>query len=161
MREKGDKIWKYNRKTSLKDKWEYFDVIIILPLLEVNRRLPLLHMSKNIVHVNTIEECINQFSIGYIINPTLHVDKVFRDQVGKFPKINISSRWHERYIIFMRKKDTCIIPLVMFYETKKPTKVYRVLSCVLYSIIDNYVLVYYPCCHYKILSFISYDKVSG
>ena len=60
----------------------------------------------------------------------------------------------------MRKKDTCIIPLVMFYETKKPTKVYRVLSCVLYSIIENYFFVDYLCCHSKRLSFISYDKIS-
>ena len=49
----------------------------------------------------------------------------------------------------------------MFYESKKdnPIKIYRVLSCVLYSIIDNYVCIEYLCCHSKTLSVISYDKI--
>ena len=62
----------------------------------------------------------------------------------------------------MRKKHTWVIALVMFYETKTkpPTQVYMVLSCVLYSIIENYVCIDYICCHYKTLSVISYDKIS-
>ena len=61
----------------------------------------------------------------------------------------------------MRKKDTCIIALVMFYEnkTKNSTKVYRVLSCVLYSVIDNYVWIDYLCCHSKTLRIISSDRI--
>ena len=31
---------------------------------------------------------MNQFAIGYMINPTLYVKKVFRDQVEKFLKEN-------------------------------------------------------------------------
>ena len=37
------------------------------------------------------------------------------------------------------KNNTCVIALVMYYENIKtdPMKVYRVLSCVIYSVIDN------------------------
>ena len=49
----------------------------------------------------------------------------------------------------------------MFYETKtkKPTKVYRVLSCVLYFYIENYVCIDFFCCHYKTLSVMPSDKI--
>ena len=61
----------------------------------------------------------------------------------------------------MRKNDTWVIALVMFYETKtkNPTKVYRVLSCVLYSVIENYVCIEYICFHSKTLSVIFSDKI--
>ena len=36
---------------------------------------------------------------------------------------------------------------------------YRVLSCVLYSVIDNYVCIDYLCCNYKTLRVISSDKI--
>ena len=61
----------------------------------------------------------------------------------------------------MRKKDTCIIALIMFYEskTKPPIKLYRVLSCVLYYIIDNYVCIDYLCCQSKTINSIPSDKI--
>ena len=61
----------------------------------------------------------------------------------------------------MRKKDTCVIALVMFYEskTKNPIKFYRVLSFVLYYIIENYFCINYLCCQSKTLSRISSDKI--
>ena len=34
-----------------------------------------------LVYLYTIDERINRFAIGYMINPTLHVNKVFRKQV--------------------------------------------------------------------------------
>ena len=61
----------------------------------------------------------------------------------------------------MREKDTCVIAIVILYETKtkNPTKVYRVLSCVLYSVMYNYVWIDFLCCHSKTLSVISSDKI--
>ena len=47
----------------------------------VNNHMPLFNMSKNIVYMNSIEKRMNQFSIGYMINPKLHVNKVFRDKI--------------------------------------------------------------------------------
>ena len=43
----------------------------------IDHHLPLLPMSKTNVFINTTEDLINQFVIGYMINPTLHVNKVF------------------------------------------------------------------------------------
>ena len=61
----------------------------------------------------------------------------------------------------MRKKDTCVIALIMFYESKTryPLKVYKLLSCVLYSTIENYVCIEYLCCQSKTLNSISSDKI--
>ena len=48
-----------------------------------------------------------------------------------------------------------------FYEskTRNSIKLYRVLSCVLYYIIDNYVFIEYICCQSKTLSIISSDEI--
>ena len=62
---------------------ETIDVISILPLLGINHRQPLIHMSKILVCIYTTEKKINQFSIGYMTNPSLRVNKVFREQVEK------------------------------------------------------------------------------
>ena len=61
----------------------------------------------------------------------------------------------------MRKKDTCVIALIIIYETKtnNPIKVYRSLSCFLYSFIYNCVCIDYLCCHSQTLSVISSDKI--
>ena len=40
-----------------------------MPLLGVNQYLTILHMSKTTVHGYSTDESINQFEIGYIVNP--------------------------------------------------------------------------------------------
>ena len=64
-------------------------------------------------------------------------------------------------INFLRRKDKCVIGLVMFYgtKTKNSARVCRALSCVLYSVIENYFCIDYVCCHFKTLSVISSDKI--
>ena len=47
----------------------------------------------------------------------------------------------------------------MRLKQKYPTKVYRVLICVLYFFIENYVCIDHLCCNSKILSVISSDKI--
>ena len=61
----------------------------------------------------------------------------------------------------MLQKNTCVISLVMIYEnrTTNPTKMFRVLSCVLYYVIDNYVCIDYLCWHSKTLIVICCDKM--
>ena len=63
-----------------KDKWEYCDVIPLFPLLGSNHILTLLHTSRKFVFINTTEERINQFEIGYLTNTTLCVNNVSKDQ---------------------------------------------------------------------------------
>ena len=75
-------------------------------------------MSKIMVHIYLTDERINPFTIGYIINPSLHVNKVFREQFETF----LNATFHEKTMIpvidVMKKKDTCVIALIMFYENK-------------------------------------------
>ena len=41
-------------------------------------------MSKRMVHLYSTDICISQFATVYIINPSLRVNRVFREQVIKF-----------------------------------------------------------------------------
>ena len=68
---------KDNKKTETQYIWEALDVIPLFPLVEVNHPQPILHISKRMVHIYYIDDIINQFAIGYMINPSLHVNKVF------------------------------------------------------------------------------------
>ena len=61
-----------------KDKWETLNFISLMPLLGVNHRQPILHKSKLMVHCYSTDESINQFAIGYMINPELNCNQVFR-----------------------------------------------------------------------------------
>ena len=51
----------------------------------------------------------------------------------------------------LAKKNTIMWKLVMFYETRadNPEKYFRVLSCVIYIIIKNYVCIDYLACQPK------------
>ena len=55
----------------------------ILPLWGDNHRL-LLYMAKRSICIEETKEHINYFDIVCIINPNLHVNKAFRDQVEKY-----------------------------------------------------------------------------
>ena len=52
-----------------------------MPILWVNCRQPILHMSKIMLHCYTIGKTINEFAIGYMINPSLNLNNEFRTQV--------------------------------------------------------------------------------
>ena len=45
-------------------------------------------------------------------------------------------------------KNTCVMALITFNDNnkEKPKKVYKVLSCVVYSLIENYVCIDYLSC---------------
>ena len=52
-----------------KNVWEKLDVIPLMPLVGVNHCPPILHMSKIMVHIYSIDDRINQFEFFYMINP--------------------------------------------------------------------------------------------
>ena len=60
----------------------------------------------------------------------------------------------------MKNKNTCVLALVMFYETrhKNATKAFIVLSCVIYTIIENYVFIGYISCQSNRLSVTCIDR---
>ena len=79
----NDRIGKIKYEFLGKYKWETLDVIPLMPLLGANYRQPILHMSKIMVHCYSADESINQFSIGYMITPSLNCNKLSREQVEK------------------------------------------------------------------------------
>ena len=48
-------------------------------LLGTNHCLPLSHMDKSYIWLEETNEDINEFSIGYMINPNLIIEKYFKD----------------------------------------------------------------------------------
>ena len=52
-------------------------------MLGTNHRLPLFHMAKRFIWIEETRERINYFSIGYIINTTLNIEKSFIEQMNK------------------------------------------------------------------------------
>ena len=56
----------------------------MLSLLGNNHRLPLFHMAKLFIWIEEKNERINDFSIGYMINPKLNINRAFIEQVNKY-----------------------------------------------------------------------------
>ena len=108
-------------------------------------------------HINKL---IN-LQIGYIINTSLHINKVFIEQVEKFLRATFHENTMETRIDVVKNKDKFVIALIMFYESKgtKPKKLYGVLGCALYPLIENYVCIYYLSCQSKTVSIISSNRI--
>ena len=87
-----------------------------MPLVGVNNCQPILHMSKIMVHCYSTDETINQFAIGYMINPSLNCNKVFRVQFEKCLSVSFNSRTMETIIYCLKNKNTCVMALIMVYE---------------------------------------------
>ena len=114
--EKMIELEKQDKKVPGKDKWETLAVIPLMPLVGVNHCQPILHMTKIIVHCYYTDEIINQFAIGYMINPSLNCNKVLRIQAKKCLSISFAARTMENIKYFLRKKNTLVMSLIMIYE---------------------------------------------
>ena len=109
------------------------------------------------VHCYSTDEIINKFAIGCMINPLLNCNKIFIEQVEKCLSVSFHKNIIETIIYCLKNKNTCIMSLIITYENNggKIKKVYIVLSCVVYSLIDNYVSIDYLSCKSKTLRSIS------
>ena len=145
---------KKKRKNSGKYKWRTLNVIPLISLVGINIRQPILHKSKTMVHCYSTDEIINTFTIGHIINPSLNCNKEFREQVRKWLSVSFHENTMETIKDCLRNNNTCVMALIMFYENNglKPKKVYRVLSCVVYYLVYNYVCIDYLSFQSKTLS---------
>ena len=65
---------------------------------------------------------MNQFAIDYMIKPTLHVNKLFREQVEKLLRATFHPNAMENIRYVMRQKDTYVIALIIFFERKTKTQ---------------------------------------
>ena len=70
-----------NEKIETKDKWNQMNLSDMQSMLGNNFRKPLLHMSKSYIWLGETNQRINEFSIGYMMNPTLYRNRFFKDQV--------------------------------------------------------------------------------
>ena len=50
-------------------------------MLGTNHRLPLSYMAKSFIWIEEKNQRINELSIAYMMNPNLHKNKSFREQV--------------------------------------------------------------------------------
>ena len=89
--------------------------------------------------------CTNEFSFAYMFNPTLHTNKVFKDQVKAFLSNTFGADTNKHINKILLKRNTRVIALVVYSElgNTNPKKMFKVLSCVIYAIIDRYVCMDY------------------
>ena len=68
------------KKIRIESKYrqEAIDFFPLLPLIGLNHSQPIINIPKRMVYLYTTYEKINKLAIGYIINPSLQVDNMFR-----------------------------------------------------------------------------------
>ena len=89
-----------------------------MPIVGLNRCLPILHMSTILVHCYTTCKIINQFPIGYMINPSLKFNNAFRTQHEKFLVVSFSIRKMKAVNNCLMKKSACVMAIIVIYENK-------------------------------------------
>ena len=60
---------------------EPINILDMQSMLGTNCRRILLHMSKSYILLKEKNQCINEFSVGYVMNPNFNTNKAFREQV--------------------------------------------------------------------------------
>ena len=83
-------------------------------LFGANHPLPLSHMAKIYIWLEETKERINEFSNGYMINPTFNINKYFKDQVTKFMKTTFDAinQTHISNILSKKYKSVRIITVL-------------------------------------------------
>ena len=100
----------------------------IFSLLGENHRLPFFHMARRFIWNNGTKRRINEFTIGYMINPSLNINKSSREQVKKCMFITFGAITKPFIKSALLNKNTNVLELIMFYETRADRIDYIVLS---------------------------------
>ena len=134
-----------NKIIETKDKCNQINLLDIQSLLGNNFRMPLLHMSKSYIWIEETNQCINELSIGYMMNPNLNSNRSFKDQVKVCLKNTFGPDTNTHIAKTLSKNNTRALALVIFYESGRKIirKLFRVLSCGIYNTIDKYVCIDY------------------
>ena len=92
-------------------------------------------------------ERMNEFSFAYMVNPNLYPNKVFKDQVKSCLGNTFGADTNKHINNILLRHSTRVIALIVNYEhgSFNTSKVFKVLSCVIYTIIDKYVCIDYLC----------------
>ena len=136
-----------NKRIETKDKLNQLNILNMQSMLGDNCRMPLLHISKSYIWLEEKKQRINEFYIGYMINSTLYGNRAFKYHVKVCFKHTFGPDTISNINKILQKKNTRVLALVIFYESGKTIirKLFRVLSCVIYTIIDKYVCIDYLC----------------
>ena len=86
-----------NKTIETEDKWNQLNIIDIKYLLGTNHCLPLSHMAKSYIWLEQTNQRIHDFSIRYMMNPSLNTHKAFREQVKVCLKTHIFYINHDTY----------------------------------------------------------------
>ena len=84
-------------------------------LLGTKHCLPLSHMDKSYIWIEETNQRINEFSIGYMMNPNLSINKYFEEQVKVCMKNTFSTSTMTHINKILLKPDTRVLALVMFF----------------------------------------------
>ena len=91
----------------------------IQSLLGNNQRVPLSHMAKSYILCDETNELIHEFSIGYMMNPNLSINKAFKEQVKICMKTAFGTMTQQNISKILSKINTRMLALFMFYETRQ------------------------------------------
>ena len=125
------------KKIKNKDRFNHCNNITMQSLLGTNHRLPLSHMAKSYIWLELKNEHINEFSIGYMINPNLSINKAFKEQMKKSMKTTFGATTQQHISKILSKYNTRVLALFMFYETrqKKTLRIFQSIElCRLYKL---------------------------
>ena len=76
-------------------------------------------MAKSYICLEETNQRINEFSIGYMMNPNLHNNKVFREQVKVCLKNIFGPYTNTQIGKILLKNNTIVLALVMFYDNRE------------------------------------------
>ena len=117
----------------------------MLSLLGLNHRLLLFNMAKRFIWMNE-KKLIKELKIVYMININFNINKVFREQVDRYMKTKFGSSTQPHIRSILSKNKTRVLSLIILYETRSENIYFRVLSSVIYTVIENYVYIDYLAC---------------
>ena len=80
-----------------------------------------------------------------MLNPHLNMNKTFKDQVKTCLSNTFGADTNRNINKTLMKQNTRVLALFIFYEIGNfnPSKMFRVLSCAIYTIINRYVCIDY------------------
>ena len=108
------------RKKTIETKYKLnqLNIIDIQSLLGNDHHLPLSQKEKSYIWIEETNQRINEFYIGYMMNPNFHKNKVFREQVKVCLKTTFGPSTNAHISKILLKDNTRVLALVMLYEKK-------------------------------------------
>ena len=134
-----------NKNIETKDKWNQIHILSMASMLWENCRMLLIHISNRKKWIEEKNQRINDFSFAYMLNPILNKNKPFKEQVKACLSNTFGADTNKHINKTLMNTDTRVLALVVHYElgNTNPKKMFKVLSCVIYEIIDRYVCIDY------------------